>query len=197
MTAAFIIFLAFGVSGGLFWLIGNGYQNQMQSLNTKLTDQQAIGLARQHNGELSVTLLCEYAGVSSREARTKIYHMVGAGILSQAYDYTNFRFVYRLADRYECYRPHETGHLPTSPPAVSHADIIALAVEAGGRLSPASLCLKSRLSIDAASQALQELKDKQVFTAEVDINGVLVYELVDRSLLQEPSPPNASESRPA
>lgn len=67
---------------------------------------------------------------------------------------------------------------------IPDADVIQLAIDHEGKLTPTLLCLKKKISIDAAKQKLEELYEQGAFVMDVDEeNYVMEYRLRDRSLL--------------
>jgi predicted transcriptional regulator len=67
---------------------------------------------------------------------------------------------------------------------IPDADIIQLAIDHDGKLTPTLLCLKKKISIDEAKQKLEELYEQGAFVMDVDEkNYVMEYRLRDRSLL--------------
>jgi predicted transcriptional regulator len=81
--------------------------------------------------------------------------------------------------------------LPSTPePTVERikipdADVIQLAIEHDGRLTPTLLCLKHKISIEEAKQKLEMLYEQGTFVVDVDeSNYVMGYQLRDKSLLK-------------
>lgn len=67
---------------------------------------------------------------------------------------------------------------------IPDADVIQLAIDHDGKLTPTLLCLKKKISIDEAKQKLEELYEQGAFVMDVDEeNYVMEYRLRDRSLL--------------
>jgi hypothetical protein len=80
--------------------------------------------------------------------------------------------------------------LPTQLPKVEErikipdADVIQLAIEHDGRLTPTLLCLKSKISIEEAKYKLEQLYEQGTFVMDIDeSNYVMQYQLRDQSLL--------------
>ncbi|MFK7798158.1 MAG: hypothetical protein AB8E82_11940 [Aureispira sp.] len=80
--------------------------------------------------------------------------------------------------------------LPTQLPNVEErikipdADVIQLAIEHDGRLTPTLLCLKSKISIEEAKYKLEQLYEQGTFVMDIDeSNYVMQYQLRDQSLL--------------
>ncbi|MEM1135821.1 MAG: hypothetical protein AAGI07_08265, partial [Bacteroidota bacterium] len=75
----------------------------------------------------------------------------------------------------------------TTPKAntISDSEVIKLAASSKGKLTAASLCMKSGVSVDKAKETLNSLQDKGVFDIHVTDNGVIVYLLVDTDLIQK------------
>lgn len=67
---------------------------------------------------------------------------------------------------------------------IPDADVIQLAIEHDGRLTPTLLCLKSKISIEEAKCKLEQLYEQGAFVMDVDeTNYVMEYQLRDKSLL--------------
>jgi len=67
---------------------------------------------------------------------------------------------------------------------IPDADVIQLAIDHDGKLTPTLLCLKKKVSIDEAKQKLEALYEQGAFVMDVDEeNYVMEYHLRDRSLL--------------
>lgn len=67
---------------------------------------------------------------------------------------------------------------------IPDADIIQLAIDHDGKLTPTLLCLKKKISITEAKQKLEELYEQGAFVMDVDEkNYVMEYRLRDRTLL--------------
>lgn len=67
---------------------------------------------------------------------------------------------------------------------IPDADVIRLAIEHDGRLTPTLLCLKSKVSIEEAKYKLEQLYEQGTFVMDVDeSNYVMQYQLRDKSLL--------------
>jgi len=67
---------------------------------------------------------------------------------------------------------------------IPDADVISLAVEHKGRLTPTLLCLKMKIPMHEAKIKLEELYDQDVFLMQVDEdNALLEYQLRDKNLL--------------
>jgi hypothetical protein len=67
---------------------------------------------------------------------------------------------------------------------IPDADVIQLAIDHDGKLTPTLLCLKKKVSIDEAKRKLEELYEQGAFVMDVDeANYVMEYRLRDRFLL--------------
>ncbi|CAA6804022.1 MAG: Unknown protein [uncultured Aureispira sp.] len=64
------------------------------------------------------------------------------------------------------------------------ADVLKVAIEQKGRLTPTLLCLKLRISIEEGQIKLDDLYEQGAFMMDVNQRGAVVeYHLRDRSLL--------------
>ena len=67
---------------------------------------------------------------------------------------------------------------------IPDSDVIQLAIEHDGRLTPTLLCLKSKISIEEAKYKLEQLYEQGTFVMDIDeSNYVMQYQLRDQSLL--------------
>ncbi|MGH1337802.1 MAG: hypothetical protein ACRBFS_16900 [Aureispira sp.] len=93
----------------------------------------------------------------------------------------------KLKEELESLRGRTTPtHLPDLEGRIKipDADVIQLAIEHDGRLTPTLLCLKSKISIEEAKYKLEQLYEQGTFVMDVDeVNYVMEYQLRDQSLL--------------
>jgi len=69
---------------------------------------------------------------------------------------------------------------------IPDADIINLAVEQKGRLTPATVCYKLKIPLRAAKTKLEDMYEQGAFIMDVDEkNAVVEYHLRDKSLLKK------------
>lgn len=162
--------------GGVIW----AYSEQTRRIGQKLSDAEAIELARQNGGEMSVALLVEKGGLNASEANTKLMALLTSGIVEQKFNWMNMDSRYVLKG--SAAKP-PAAPLRQAAKAVSDAEVIQLALQAGGRLTPALLCLKANISIDEAKAKLDELYRKDVFAVDVTESGSMAYIVHDRDLL--------------
>ena len=67
---------------------------------------------------------------------------------------------------------------------IPDAEVIQLAIEHDGRLTPTLLCLKTKISIEEAKYKLEQLYEQGTFVMDVDeSNYVMQYQLRDKTLL--------------
>jgi len=67
---------------------------------------------------------------------------------------------------------------------IPDAEVLKLAIENNGRLTPTLLCVKLKISMDEAKMKLEDLYDQDVFLMQVnEENALLEYELRDKNLL--------------
>ena len=64
-------------------------------------------------------------------------------------------------------------------------DIIGYAAHSGGRISAAALSMKARISVDEATQWLNQLQEQGVFEIKVNEFGTVLYFLTDTDLLSD------------
>jgi len=169
--------------GGSLYLL-HWYQTRTDK---KLSDREAIKLARQNGGEISSAYLTLHTNLSDLEANTKIQRLMARGVI---YHSTNekHRSVLRLNEDFlkgELPPPTEEEKVAKleQTKAYTDADIISLAIETKGEISAAALCVKTKLPIEKAEELLQGLHEKGVFDVRVNENGTILYVLNDKTLL--------------
>ena len=70
------------------------------------------------------------------------------------------------------------------PRRASDKDVIDVAMANQGKVTATILCARLDISIDDATQKLDSLHNKGIFTLENTTSGHLVYELVDMDLMK-------------
>lgn len=75
--------------------------------------------------------------------------------------------------------------MPQERIKIPDAEVLQLAIENGGALTPAALCVKGKIPLAEAQKALEHLYEQGAFTLDADQTGsVLEYQLRDPSLRQ-------------
>ncbi len=179
-----LIAVIFGLSiaGGVIFFAVKSLIDKNKKINAKVSDKEVIEIARQNGGEISAVLLCEKTDLSLEEAQTKINSLLSSGIIHQKWDWSDWsgsKYKYVLKDATKNYQAIDN----KKSKAITDADVISVAIQANGKVTPASLCLKLNISIDEAKKKLDELYKKEIFEISVTETGALTYSLLDKDLL--------------
>jgi len=187
-----LLFLIFTVFVVVFAASGFGYFlfNQLQGsmdVSKKLPNKKVVEIARDLGGKISIRELSDITGLSKGEARVKLYVMLSQGVF--AYDYNeSYEETFKLTQALPQKRNFKgTLNLNQNQPTqkdLSDGDIISLAVKSKGKLTPASLCMKAKISVDDAKEKLNELHEKGVFEIKVTDSGTVTYVINDLDLLE-------------
>ncbi|MFT6960664.1 MAG: putative HTH transcriptional regulator [Flammeovirgaceae bacterium] len=166
------------------------HQQTQKNIALKISDRELLEMARENGGQLSKGFLVANTELTAAEATTKINELVNSGILQYKLD-SSFRIVYQLEKSLrngdlpkKFKKPSPKISLQKGINSFSDGDIISLAVKKKGRLSAASLCMETKISVDEADKKLKDLQEKGVFEIQVNENGTIVYALNDLDLLE-------------
>jgi hypothetical protein len=185
MMTLLLIFMAFVALGGGIYLFAIEHERNAL-INAKISNQEVLRIAREHNGRVSVGLLAQKTTLDFIEAERKLYIMLSEGIFHHEYD-ENYQPIFVLnphptptPTRTVAHEtpPREMKGLP-APIILSDGEVIRYAVESKGKLTPSLLCMKAKIQFDDAKTVLERLQRKGVFDVEVLDGGVLVYVLPD------------------
>jgi hypothetical protein len=181
MMTLLLIFMAFVALGGGIYLFAIEHERNAL-INAKISNQEVLRIAREHNGKVSIGLLAQKTTLDFIEAERKLYIMLSEGIFHHEYD-ENYQPIFVL-------NPHPTPARIASDapirevkglpaPTLSDGEVIRYAVESKGKLTPSLLCMKAKLQFDDAKVILERLQRKGVFDVEVLDGGIMVYTLPD------------------
>lgn len=177
----FALILAF--SGGVYFYYQESEKNAL--VRMKISNGDVVRIAQENNGKLTPQLLSERTDLSRNEASRKLYLMLSEGVFRYEYD-DNYLPVFALSNvvKRALESPNEND-IPFAylAPRVTDSEVITIAVESQGRISPTSLCVKANISIDEAKTLLERLQMKGVFDVEIKDNGSILYILNDFDLL--------------
>lgn len=184
MSTFFIIFaLILAFSGGIYFYYQESEKNA--AVRLKISNGEVVRIAQENNGRLTPQLLSEKTALSRGEASRKLYLMLSEGVFRYEYD-DNYLPVFALSNvvKRALDNPSENDlSFNYLPPRLTDRDVINIALETDGRVSPTSLCVKGDVNIDEARTLLERLHAKGVFDVEIKDNGNLVYILNDLDLL--------------
>ena len=181
----FLIIFAFilACSGGIYLYYQESEKNAV--VRMKISNSEVVRLAQENNGKLTPQLLSERTELSRNEASRKLYLMLSEGVFRYEYD-DNYLPVFSLSNVVKRALEHShEAEIPTRAIAykLSDSEVINIALESGGKISPVSLCVKGKVSIDEAQLMLERLHGRGVFDVEIKETGSLVYVLNDLDLL--------------
>ncbi|NJO00597.1 MAG: hypothetical protein HC880_01940 [Bacteroidia bacterium] len=152
----------------------------------KISNGEVVRIAQENNGRLTPQLLSEKTDLTRSEASRKLYLMLSEGVFRYEYD-DNYLPVFALSNVVK--RALESAGDPSFnysyvAAKLSDREVISIALEAGGKISVTSLCVKGNVSVDDARNILERLQTKGVFDIEVKDNGSIIYVLNDQDLLK-------------
>ncbi len=181
----FLIIFAFIIacSGGIYLYYQESEKNA--AVRMKISNNEVVRLAQENQGKLTPQLLSEKSELSRTEASRKLYLMLSEGVFRYEYD-DNYLPVFALSNvvRRALENAQEIDyHFSYAPSKLSDGEIISIAVDSDGKISPTSLCVKAGISIDESQALLERLHAKGVFDIEIKDNGSIVYLLNDLDLL--------------
>ncbi|MEH0156615.1 hypothetical protein V6R21_20870 [Limibacter armeniacum] len=185
--AVIIIVFTIVVAGSLgFFLMEQSSKRYANALK-KISNTEVIDIIRQHNGQIGIEDFVSSTGLSREDAKYKLSAMLSQRILSIEYN-DRFETVYALSDivKSALYDVNSTFYAyKRALHSIPDAEVIRIAVEQHGRVTPASLCFKANISADEAKVRLEELYQKGIFELDVTENGTLCYQLTDKDLYEE------------
>ncbi|GAA4842079.1 hypothetical protein [Algivirga pacifica] len=179
----FIILIIF-VAGSLGFFLMEQSSKKYASALRKISNTEVIELIRKHRGQIGMEEFVRATGLSKEDAKYKLSSMLTQRILTIEYN-ERFETVYALSDivkstlydvnsSYEAYKK--------TLKHITDAEIIRIALENKGRISPSVLCVKGKVSFDSAKDRLEELHEKGVMYMDVSDKGSIYYTLVDMDL---------------
>jgi predicted transcriptional regulator len=138
--------------------------------------------------ELSPAHFTWLFGLNIQDARKVLKRLVAAGMVKTHFD-GNFQRSYISS-----VNPNELGNKITLPKnaendgriAIKDADLLKLAINNEGRLTPTLVCVEKQVSLDEAQELIDKLYEKGAFNIEVDENdGTIEYILRDTKLYKK------------
>lgn len=185
------------------------YENKQKKLvNSKISDQDVIQIAKENDGKINVAILCEHSTLTASEAKIKLKYLSDTGALSVDWkDMFSGGHSYVLKGRKnkmfsgigQSIQELKQGKswkdiLPQLAEAVFNtntqkeipnqsvskdAQIIKVALQNKNVVSASLICVELNISIDEAQKKLEELRQKQIFISEIGDNGGLLYRLLN------------------
>lgn len=162
-----------------------------------LSDQEIIDVILLHVDDYQVTIaeLVVIFGIDIKEAKALLKRLKKAEKLTMLYN-QGFQKLYVIDKPINSIKPilrtapRKKDQIKLAIPEpermkIPDADVLQLAIDHGGRLTPTLLCLKLQVSMDEAKFSLENLYEQGVFKIAVDEKNALVeYQIRDRTLLE-------------
>jgi len=161
-----------------------------------LTEDEIISVILLHVDDYQVTIaeLVVIFGINISEAKVVLERLKKADKLNTLYN-QSFQQIYVINKSLHTPQPvlrdaprkRERTQLviPTQEKIkIPDADVLQLAIEYDGRLTPTLVCIKLKVSMDDAKLKLEHLHEQGVFEIAIDEqNALLEYQIRDRTLL--------------
>lgn len=157
-------------------------------------DRAALELVLQYikGVELSVAHFVWMFDITIQEARKILTRLVASGLIKTQYT-SGFQRIYVANVNYNEFKnreeklviPEMTETYDMRIP-INDADILKLAINNNGRLTPTIICIEKQVSLDEAQDLLDNLYEKGAFHIDVDEdNGTIEYWLRDAKLYKK------------
>lgn len=161
-----------------------------------LSEQEIIDVILLHVDDYQITIaeLVVIFGVNVKEAKAILGRLKKANKLTMLYN-QGFQQIYvinkSIATNQPILRdqPRKKDVQKLAIPEqqkikIPDADILQLAIDNNGRLTPTLLCIKLKISMDDAKMKLEGLHEQGVFKMAIDeSNSLLTYQIRDKTLL--------------
>ncbi len=157
---------------------------------SRYSDREALELLLEHldNAELAIAQLIWLFDIKLKEARDLMKRWVNIGLVKthlnsslQRVYISNISF--KNSNKEKIAIPTEEEERTTP---INDSDILRLAIDHEGRLTPTLICVEKRISLEDAQELLDKLYEKGAFHIEVDEeNGNLEYLLRDTKLYKK------------
>lgn len=161
-----------------------------------LSDQEIIDVILLHVDDYQVTIaeLVVIFGINIYEAKSLMNRLKKADKLTMLYN-QGFQKIYVINKPIGSTKPIlreqprkkdriKIELLEQEKIKIPDAEVLQLAIDHDGRLTPTLLCIKLKISMDEAKRKLENLHEQGVFKMAIDEkNALLEYQIRDRSLL--------------
>ncbi|UZR95357.1 hypothetical protein [Chondrinema litorale] len=179
------IALAIGGSvGSMVYIAGN----KQKQIDNKIPNRQVVEMAEKNSGKITVSQLSSMINISSGDARAKLYSMLSSGIFEYGMNdklQEEFVLCKNVRDALKNNTDiNTTAYQNPKSKEINDSQVIKLAAKSNGRLTTASLSMKSGISVDKSQEILNNLQDKGIFDIQVTNNGAIVYQLIDTDLIE-------------
>ncbi len=162
-----------------------------------LSDTEILDIVLMHVADYQVTVpeLVVIFGIDIYEAKDLIKQLKGAGLLVRLWK--GGGLIYAIKKPLYSYPPklktpkqiQQIGGFDTPDDGrikIPDADILQLAIDNNGRLTPTSVCLRLKIPMGLAKSRLEDLHEEGLFELDVDEeNALITYQLIDKSLLED------------
>lgn len=195
-----------GAQKGVFQLPETVPLQAIPSMNIKqLSDREIVKqiLVYARDYQVTVAELVVIFDIDIYEAKALIKRLLKSNLISRLRKGVQYTYVINRSVQQQHVGGHNKGNtllkqqlaevqkiaIPSAPEVerikIPDADVIQLAIEHDGRLTPTLLCLKRKISIEEAKKKLETLYEQGTFVIDVDeSNYVMGYQLRDKSLLK-------------
>lgn len=159
----------------IFKKVKNSY-NKHREVMRSLSDDDVLMIARENNGRLTTCALSRQTNLSYIQASIKLQMLYYRGYFKINYN--------AMGSQIMVLKSSEQKRLAQMPKIrrlsqITDAEVLKVALENRGVLTPASLCIAIECSVEVAQQKLDELQLQDIFKLEIADNGTILYMLND------------------
>lgn len=158
--------------------IKESYQKYKEALQS-ISEDELVNIIRENNGRITATGLAHQTSLTYLQASIKLQGLYDKGYLKITYSSNGLTQIMVLKEHIVS----QNKLLGSS--RLKDAEVLKVTVDAGGKITPAALCMALDCSIDAARKKLDELQLKDVFDLEVTDKGSILYVLNDIDCFQD------------
>ncbi|HAS43269.1 MAG TPA: hypothetical protein DCS93_22505 [Microscillaceae bacterium] len=164
----------------IFKKIKGAYQKHQEVMRS-LSDEDILTIARDNNGRLTACSLARQTPLTYIQASIKLQILYNKGYFKIHYTAGGSQIMLLKQNVMT-----QVEQLPSIKrfTKLSDAEVLKTAVNTGGKLTPASLCVALDCTIAQAQQKLDELQLQDIFRLEITDKGGIVYVLNDEELFQ-------------
>ncbi|EAY30628.1 hypothetical protein [Microscilla marina] len=160
----------------IFRKVKEVYKRHQKAMHS-MSDDDILTIIRNNNGRITATGLARQTVLTYIQASLKLQSLYDKGYLKITYSNSGMTQIMVL----------KAQTLPTiaSSSKLTDAKVLQVVIQAGGKITPAALCVALECSIDEARKKLDELQMKDVFDLEVTDKGAILYVLNDIDCFQD------------
>ncbi|WP_299461478.1 hypothetical protein [uncultured Microscilla sp.] len=160
----------------VFRKIKEAYKRHQEAMHS-MSDDDILTIINDNNGRITATDLARQTVLTYIQASLKLQSLYDKGYLKITYSSTGLTQIMVLKT--------QVLSVTTSLSKLTDAKVLQVAIQAGGKITPATLCVVLECSINEARKKLDELQMKDVFNLEVTDRGAILYVLNDIDYLQD------------